>query len=114
VYVSVGGDEDGAWIDRPPDQLPPHTPHSANQPTPNHQHHQNTTNPQVANLISKPSGVRDLLSQDIYIHKDLSDRVALLNATLPKAVKVRAWVFCGCFAGVNGYLWFWGLASKID
>lgn len=43
---------------------------------------------QVANLISKPSGVRDLLSQDIYIHKDLSDRVALLHATLPKAVKV--------------------------
>lgn len=46
-------------------------------------------NLQVANLISKPSGVRDLLSQDIYIHKDLSDRVALLHATLPKAVKVR-------------------------
>lgn len=34
-------------------------------------------------------GVRDLLSQDIYVHKDLNDRVALLNATLPKAVKVR-------------------------
>jgi len=32
--------------------------------------------------------VRDLLSQDIYVHKDLTDRVALLNATLPKAVKV--------------------------
>ncbi|TFJ84244.1 hypothetical protein NSK_004235 [Nannochloropsis salina CCMP1776] len=43
---------------------------------------------QVAQLISKPSGVRDLLSQDIYVHKDLNDRVALLNATLPKAVKV--------------------------
>ena len=33
--------------------------------------------------------MRDLLSQDIYVHKDLTDRVALLNATLPKAVKVR-------------------------
>lgn len=42
----------------------------------------------MAQLISKPSGVRDLLSQDIYLHKDLTDRVALLNATLPKAVKV--------------------------
>jgi len=41
----------------------------------------------VADLITKPSAVRDLLAQDMYISKDLNDRVALLNATLPKAVK---------------------------
>lgn len=49
----------------------------------------------MAHLISKPSGVRDLLAQDIYIHKDLSDRVALLHATLPKAVKVRCKTIAG-------------------
>jgi acyl-CoA dehydrogenase len=43
---------------------------------------------QVANLITKPSEVRDLLIENIYIPKDMNDRVALLHAILPKAVKV--------------------------
>jgi len=42
---------------------------------------------QVAELISTDSGVRNLLSDDVFVSKDPEDRVGLLNATLPKAVK---------------------------
>lgn len=42
---------------------------------------------EVAQLISKPSAVRDQLSEHVFISKDPKDRVALLNAALPKAVK---------------------------
>jgi hypothetical protein len=43
---------------------------------------------QAANLITKPSEVRDLRIENIYIPKDVNDRVALLHDILPKAVKV--------------------------
>ncbi|TDH68513.1 hypothetical protein CCR75_000471 [Bremia lactucae] len=42
---------------------------------------------QVSELITVDSGVRSLLSENVFVSKDLNDRVALLNATLPKAVK---------------------------
>lgn len=41
----------------------------------------------VANLISTDSGVRSLLSENMFISSKKDDRVALLNETLPKAVK---------------------------
>ncbi|RLN75771.1 hypothetical protein BBJ28_00010204 [Nothophytophthora sp. Chile5] len=44
----------------------------------------------VAELISTDSGVRNMLSESMFISKDPTDRVALLNATLPKAVKADA------------------------
>ena len=42
---------------------------------------------EVARLVSTPSGFRDLMSENIFVHPDAGDRVALLNATLPKAVE---------------------------
>ncbi|KUF88944.1 hypothetical protein AM588_10001997 [Phytophthora nicotianae] len=42
---------------------------------------------QVSELISTDSAVRTLLSDNVFVSKDPEDRVALLNATLPKAVK---------------------------
>jgi alkylation response protein AidB-like acyl-CoA dehydrogenase len=42
---------------------------------------------QVAKLVSTDNEVRDLLSQSMFISKDKEDRVALINDTLPKAVK---------------------------
>ncbi|KAG7399671.1 hypothetical protein PHYBOEH_008314 [Phytophthora boehmeriae] len=44
----------------------------------------------VAELISTDSGVRNLLSENVFVSKNPEDRVALLNATLPKAVKADA------------------------
>ncbi|RLN49927.1 hypothetical protein BBJ29_001685 [Phytophthora kernoviae] len=44
----------------------------------------------VSDLISTDSGVRNLLSDNVFVSKDPQDRVALLNATLPKAVKADA------------------------
>ncbi|KAF1781692.1 Acyl-CoA dehydrogenase, C-termina, bacterial type [Phytophthora cactorum] len=42
---------------------------------------------QVSELISTDSAVRNLLSDNVFVSNDPEDRVALLNATLPKAVK---------------------------
>ena len=42
---------------------------------------------QVSELISTDSAVRSLLSDNVFVSEDPADRVALLNATLPKAVK---------------------------
>lgn len=44
----------------------------------------------VADLLSTDNQVRDLLSDSLFVSKDQNDRVALLNATLPKAVKADA------------------------
>lgn len=41
----------------------------------------------VATLVSTDSGVRSLLSENMFISSSKEDRVALLNDTLPKAVK---------------------------
>lgn len=41
----------------------------------------------VADLVSTDSAVRALLSESMFVSSDKDDRVALLNATLPKAVK---------------------------
>lgn len=41
----------------------------------------------VAQLISTPSGIRDLLSEGIFISKDPNDRIRQLNDCLPLAVK---------------------------
>jgi hypothetical protein len=41
----------------------------------------------AANKISTPSGIRDLLSQGIFISNDANDRVRMLNDALPLAVK---------------------------
>ena len=43
----------------------------------------------VSQLISKPSGIRDLLSEGIFISKDPSDRIRQLNDCLPLSVEVR-------------------------
>ncbi|TYZ62257.1 hypothetical protein PybrP1_000861 [[Pythium] brassicae (nom. inval.)] len=45
---------------------------------------------QVAELLSTDNAVRDLLSESLFVSADASNRVALLNATLPKAVKADA------------------------
>ena len=37
----------------------------------------------AANLISNPSGIRDLLSEGIFISDDSTDRVRMLNDALP-------------------------------
>ncbi|KAJ0400481.1 hypothetical protein ATCC90586_003953 [Pythium insidiosum] len=41
----------------------------------------------VADLISTDSGIRTLLSDSVFVSKDPKDRVAMLNATLAKAVE---------------------------
>lgn len=43
----------------------------------------------VSELISTDSAVRSLLSDNVFVSKNLDDRVALINATLPKAVKAN-------------------------
>lgn len=40
----------------------------------------------AATLISTPTGIRELLSQGIFISKDPKDRVRMLNDILPKAI----------------------------
>ncbi|KAF1330917.1 Acyl-coenzyme a dehydrogenase, partial [Globisporangium splendens] len=44
----------------------------------------------VAELLSTDNQVRNMLSQSMFVSKNENDRVALLNATLPKAVKADA------------------------
>ncbi|EGZ30294.1 hypothetical protein PHYSODRAFT_553352 [Phytophthora sojae] len=42
---------------------------------------------QISDLTSTDSGIRNLLSDNVFVSENPNDRVALLNATLPKAVK---------------------------
>jgi acyl-CoA dehydrogenase len=42
----------------------------------------------AARLVSTPSGVRDLLSEGVFISNDPSDHLRMLNDILPKSVKV--------------------------
>jgi acyl-CoA dehydrogenase len=42
----------------------------------------------AAHIISVPSGVRDLISQGIFISKNPQDRVRMLNDILPEAVRI--------------------------
>ena len=44
----------------------------------------------VAKAISNPTGIRDLLSEGIFISEDSNDRIRQLNDTLPLAVKADA------------------------
>jgi len=46
-----------------------------------------------AQLISTPSEIRDLLSEGIFISKNPSDRIRMLNEILPHAVAVDEMVF---------------------
>ncbi|EQC34919.1 hypothetical protein SDRG_07717 [Saprolegnia diclina VS20] len=44
----------------------------------------------VADLVSTDSGIRDLFAESMFISNDPEDRVALIHATLPKAIKADA------------------------
>merc|ERR1739847_98101 len=41
----------------------------------------------ASNLITVPSGIRDLLSEGIFISKDPKDRVRMMNDILPLAIE---------------------------
>lgn len=43
----------------------------------------------MTDTVSNPSGVRDLLSQGIFISKDPEDKINMLNTYLPMVVELE-------------------------